>query len=69
LHQGASVSLTSAPKMASTMLTAMLIMTFACWAYTIAVALYRVRSLIIETEAHNGWLQQSLNPNSGKSDA
>lgn len=66
LHQGASVSLTSAPKMASIMLTAMLIMTFACWAYTIAVALYRLRSLIIESEAHSGWLQQSLNETNGK---
>ncbi|MGB7183192.1 MAG: cytochrome c biogenesis protein CcsA, partial [Burkholderiaceae bacterium] len=68
LHQGASVSVTSAPKMASIMLTAMLIMTFACWAYTIAVTLYRVRSLIIESEAHSGWLQESLTNSDGKQD-
>ncbi len=37
LHQGASISATAAPKMASTMLTAMLLMTFAFWAYAFAV--------------------------------
>lgn len=58
LHQGASVSLTAAPKMAQTMLAAMLIMTFAAWAYTIAVALHRVRSIILEREAHAEWVQR-----------
>lgn len=60
LHQGASVSLTAAPKMAETMLTAMLIMTFACWAYAIAIALVRVRSLIIERESGARWLRDQL---------
>jgi heme exporter protein C len=50
LHQGASVSLTAAPKMAQTMLVAMLIMTAAAWAYSIATSLVRVRSLIIQRE-------------------
>jgi heme exporter protein C len=50
LHQGASVSLTAAPKMAQTMLAAMLIMTAAAWAYSIATSLVRVRSLIIQRE-------------------
>ena len=57
LHQGATVSLTAAPKMAETMLTAMLIMTFACWAYTIAVSLHRVRSIILERESHTDWIR------------
>ncbi len=57
LHQGASVSITSSPKMAQTMLTAMLIMTLACWAYSIAVALYRVRTIILEREAHTDWVR------------
>jgi len=56
LHQGASVSLTSAPTMAQTMLTAMLLMTLAAWAYTIAASLYRLRSLIVEREAHSNWV-------------
>jgi len=57
LHQGASVSLTAAPKMAQTMLAAMLIMSFAAWFYTIAVALHRVRSIILEREAHADWVR------------
>ena len=56
LHQGATISMTTAPKMAQTMLTAMLLMTFAAWAYAIAAALHRVRSIIIEREAHADWL-------------
>jgi heme exporter protein C len=58
LHQGASVSLTSSPKMAQTMLLAMLIMALAAWFYTIAVALTRVRALILEREAHTDWARQ-----------
>ncbi len=50
LHQGASVSLTKAPSMAATMLTGMLLMTLACWLYSIAVTLMRVRCLIMERE-------------------
>jgi heme exporter protein C len=55
LHQGASVSLTTAPKMAAMMLTAMLIMTFAAWFYAIAVTLLRVQAIILEREKHAGW--------------
>jgi heme exporter protein C len=50
LHQGASVSLTRAPSMAKTMLIGMLIMALAFWAYSIAVAMTRVRCLIVEDE-------------------
>jgi heme exporter protein C len=50
LHQGASVSLTRAPSMAATMLTGMLLMALACWLYSIAVAMARVRCLILERE-------------------
>lgn len=50
LHQGASVSLTSAPKMAATMLTGMLVMTLACWMYSIGAVLWRLRSIIAERE-------------------
>jgi len=56
LHQGASVSLTKSPSMASTMLLGMLVMALACWAYCIAAALLRVRS-IMEREAHTAWVQ------------
>src|SRR5476649_193155 len=50
LHQGASVSLTSAPTMAVTMLTGMLVMAFAAWFYAIAITLIRVQAIIIERE-------------------
>ena len=50
LHQGASVSLKSAPKMASTMLLGMLLMALAFWMYTIAVSLLRARCIIRERE-------------------
>jgi heme exporter protein C len=57
LHQGASVSLTKSPSMASTMLLGMLVMALACWAYCIAAALLRVRSIILEREDHTAWVQ------------
>ncbi|MCM5569892.1 heme ABC transporter permease CcmC [Burkholderiaceae bacterium FT117] len=56
LHQGATISMTAAPKMAATMLTAMLLMTFSAWFYSIAVALHRVRSVMIEREALTDWV-------------
>ncbi len=58
LHQGATVSMTAAPKMASTMLTAMLIMSFAFWAYAFAVVFTRTRAIVIEREAHAGWVAE-----------
>ena len=60
LHQGASVSLTRAPSMASTMLWGMLIMVAAFWMYAIAVALVRVRSIILERERHTEWVKHAV---------
>jgi len=48
LHQGASVSVTKSPSMASIMLWGMLIMALAAWLYCIGAALSRVRSIILE---------------------
>ncbi|MBK9703768.1 MAG: cytochrome c biogenesis protein CcsA [Betaproteobacteria bacterium] len=56
LHQGSSVSMTAAPKMATIMLTGMLIMSFAAWFYAIAVSLHRVRSIIVERERGSAWV-------------
>jgi heme exporter protein C len=56
LHQGATISMTAAPKMASTMLTAMLLMTLAFWAYAFAVVLTRTRAIVIERESHTAWV-------------
>lgn len=66
LHQGASVSLTKAPTMASTMLMGMLIMALAAWAYTIAVALWRVRALMLERERHTEWVAAELQAQEGR---
>jgi heme exporter protein C len=60
LHQGASVSLTSSPTMAHTMLSAMLIMALACWMYSIAIVLARARSIILERERHSQWVADLL---------
>jgi heme exporter protein C len=57
LHQGASVSFTQAPSMAQTMLWGMLLMALAFWAYTVALVLYRVRTLILQRESHTAWVQ------------
>ena len=48
LHQGASVSLKSSPAMAAPMLAGMLVMAFAFWFYSVAVAMIRVRCIIRE---------------------
>lgn len=60
LHQGASVSLTAAPKMATTMLTAMLIMTLAFWAYAFAVTFTRARAIVLERERGTSWVNQLI---------
>lgn len=56
LHQGASVSVSAAPRMASIMLMGMLIMAIAFWLYAIATALARTRILIREREAQSAWM-------------
>ena len=56
LHQGSTISMTAAPKMASIMLTGLLLMSLAAWAYAIAVALARVASIIIERERGAVWI-------------
>lgn len=58
LHQGASVSLSKAPTMATTMLTGMLVMAIAFWLYSIAASLARLRSIIIERERRADWVRE-----------
>jgi heme exporter protein C len=57
LHQGASINLSAAPSMAITMLIGMLLMTLALWMYTIAVALMRLRCIMLERERSSAWVQ------------
>lgn len=60
LHQGASVSMTKAPSMASTMLWGMLVMAFAAWFYSLAVVFARARSIILERERHTDWARAEV---------
>jgi heme exporter protein C len=60
LHQGASVSLTKAPSMAAMMLWGMLLCALACWMYSIAIALMRVRTIMLERERHTDWVRELL---------
>jgi heme exporter protein C len=50
LHQGATIRLLNKPTMAPPMLAAMLIMLAACWLYSIAIVLSRLRCIILERE-------------------
>lgn len=58
LHQGSSVNPVEGSKMATIMLTAMLVMSISAWCYTIAVTLHRVRSIILERESHTQWVRE-----------
>ncbi len=60
LHQGASVSLKSAPTMAATMFTGMLVMVLALWMYSIAASLMRVRCIILERERDSQWVAEYM---------
>lgn len=60
LHQGASVSLTRAPTMAATMFLGMILVALGFWLYSIAVALYRVRTIILHRERHADWVAEYM---------
>jgi heme exporter protein C len=57
LHQGASVTPTGS-KMNTIMLAGMLVMAIAAWLYAIAVALWRVRAIILERERGSAWIEE-----------
>jgi len=59
LHQGATIT-TKSFKMAPSMLAAMLILLGACWMYSIAVVLVRVRYIIRERERESPWLAEAV---------
>ena len=60
LHQGSSVSLSNAPSMAPPMLIGMLVMALAFWMYCIAVALVRLRTIMLERERHTAWVRDVM---------
>lgn len=69
LHQGASISFQSGVTMHQTMLIALLLMSAAAWAYSIAIVLLRARVLILEREARADWLGRTYAtaPSEGRS--
>lgn len=70
LHQGMSVTLTSAPSMAPSMFASLLLMTGACWLYCAAVTLRRAQVEVLEREADTQWVRDVvLEPESGLSDS
>ena len=60
LHQGSTVSLTTAPAMVAIMLQGMLIMAIGFWLYSVAVILMRVRSEIVERENKTMMFKQGV---------
>jgi len=58
-QQGSSVNLTKS-SMAETMLWGMLLMAMCFWMYSIAVALMRVRTIMLERERHTDWVKAEL---------
>lgn len=62
LHQGATIRLLNKPTMAPPMLVAMFIMLAACWLYSIAIVLYRLRCIILERELGAARVVAAANP-------
>ena len=60
LHQGASISFSKAPTMATTMLWGIVLMTVGFWAYTVAISLLRCRVEILERETESDWIRPHL---------
>ena len=60
LHQGASVSLTKSPSMASVMLVGMLLVSVGMWFYCLAVSFMRVRRIILESEYKSEWANKII---------
>ncbi len=58
LHQGSSFSVSSGASMTDAMLYSLLLMVFACWAYTIAVVLRRAQAIILERKKVALWASQ-----------
>jgi len=56
LHQGSTISMTAAPKMAAIMLAGLVLLSLAAWAYAIAMTLARVRAVILERERGAVWI-------------
>ncbi|MEI7531781.1 MAG: heme ABC transporter permease CcmC [Betaproteobacteria bacterium] len=60
LHQGATITMTKAPSMATPMLLALLLTTIGCWLYCFAIIFSRTQSYILERDAHSHWAQDEI---------
>ena len=60
LHQGSTIRMNDQTTMEETMLLTMLIMTLGFWAYSIATAMSRVRTIMLEREHSATWVRQLL---------
>lgn len=58
LHQGATFTVTEAPKMSASMWLPLLIMLLGAYFFTAAVAIYRTNSLILAREHNKAWVQR-----------
>ena len=60
LHQGASISLGSAPTLAPDMLLGLLASALGLWLLAIAAVLARLRCIVLERERHTGWAARAV---------
>ncbi|MCX7152753.1 MAG: heme ABC transporter permease CcmC [Proteobacteria bacterium] len=65
LHQGSSISMKSAPSMAMIMFVGMILMALSFWMYAIAMALVRVRAIILERERNTDWVAEFVGGKTG----
>ena len=65
LHQGSSISMKSAPSMAMIMFVGMILMALSFWMYSIAMALVRVRAIILERERNTDWVAEFVGGKTG----
>jgi len=58
LHQGATIRILEKPTIAPSMVAAMLVLLAACWLYSIAIVLVRLRCIILEREQNAAWVAE-----------
>ncbi|OAV15045.1 heme ABC transporter permease [Moraxella catarrhalis] len=61
LHQGATFTVTNAPKMSASMWAPLLIMILGMYFMVAAIAIYRTNSLILAREANKAWVMRLIN--------
>jgi heme exporter protein C len=67
LHQGATITMTKAPSMESSMLLALLLMTVAFWAYAFAAVFTRTSQTSLIEDHHADWVKAVLTPSKASS--